>query len=454
MPRHRWGIVFFLVSSVAVFSNAAAQLPDELPACPIMPENQAEQEFYVDYEGLRYYFCCDACVNDFKSDPSRFTSLESTRGFPIPDGSVPPTDASVPSFEYAPDETFFESCVSKFFATKRWIYRQYSEAHLDRPVLRWHVLAMALLVCVALWRWRARRTASKVSSIGWAIAILAIANAMYWSWATIEAEEARKAAIKEKEKAIAKLRAFDDDVVEREVHWSTFTDYGLPPRPRNDGKENSLSVTYYRGNDERSEQMFNGGQYRTVTFHVGLENEAGKPIKYGQKFEGKPVYIKVSFVRSPDTSSGYFTSEYMRRMYLTMQAGRFNGRSEPVKDRVEWIETKPGLIWEARFHLPSGDAFPATWNEDEPYGDNSNRHRGVVYLCEDRIQQDLVIGGRFHYAIEYDLQIENGIVGEESDLFMGSTYSGRNFTRYRITDEQWLSRKPIPEKPMIEPDGS
>ena len=66
---------------------------------------------------------------------------------------------------------------------------------------------------------------------------------------------------------------------------------------------------------------------------------------------------------------------------------------------------------------------------------------------EERTDGETVQGGRYHYAVEYSLLIENEKVSEQSNLFMGSTYRGHNFTDYQITDEQWLSLEPIPEKP-------
>ena len=38
-----------------------------------------------------------------------------------------------------------------------------------------------------------------------------------------------------------------------------------------------------------------------------------------------------------------------------------------------------------------------------------------------------MIGGRFHYALRYDLKTKDGVVLPESDLWMQATYRGRNF---------------------------
>ena len=39
--------------------------------CPIMMVD-IKKRFYVDYEGKRYYFCCNACVSQFKRNPEKW----------------------------------------------------------------------------------------------------------------------------------------------------------------------------------------------------------------------------------------------------------------------------------------------------------------------------------------------------------------------------------------------
>jgi hypothetical protein len=57
-----------------------------------------------------------------------------------------------------------------------------------------------------------------------------------------------------------------------------------------------------------------------------------------------------------------------------------------------------------------------------------------------------MIGGRFHYAIGYQLNTEQGIVTPDSDLWMQAIYRGRNFAELQIEDDEWLSSDPIKEK--------
>jgi hypothetical protein len=242
------------------------------------------------------------------------------------------------------------------------------------------------------------------------------------------------------------------------IHYATFLNHGNPPIPRPSELPASLRKTYYRGNDERSDELPHGGNYRTVTFELWIEDAGGKILQPGDSIVDPnggvlPLFLAVKFVVSPDTSSGYYTDDYMTRMYVTMESGDFLGRDQPVHDRVSWQRIGEAEQWRARYALPEG---VLVWETSEfelhpkpvRQYDASRPHDrgGVVYLCEDRYDQDRMIGGRFHYAIEYQLNTEQGIVTPDSDLWMQAIYRGRNFAELQIEDDEWLSSDPIKEK--------
>jgi hypothetical protein len=204
--------------------------------------------------------------------------------------------------------------------------------------------------------------------------------------------------------------------------------------------------------------MVNGGNYRTVTFELWIEDGSGNVVQEGTKVrdaEENPseLFFGVRFSRAPETSSGYFTDAYMQRMYLTMQAGDFLGRNEPIADRMPWTMTEHEQVWEARFRLPAGVIVKqkARFDGASEYVRTIDPARpddrgGIVYLCEDRFERDQMIGGRFHYAVQYDVRVKDGIVISGSDLWMQATYHGRNFADLQIENDEWLSSEPIPEK--------
>lgn len=39
--------------------------------CPVMG-GKINKDVYADYEGKRVYFCCEACISTFKSDPAKY----------------------------------------------------------------------------------------------------------------------------------------------------------------------------------------------------------------------------------------------------------------------------------------------------------------------------------------------------------------------------------------------
>lgn len=88
--------VCLAVLSVAIFgcksntaessSSATSSLPPDIVAyrnpngkleCPVMKatiDSEAQAAGYQDYEGKRYYFCCDMCPGKFKENPSLYAA--------------------------------------------------------------------------------------------------------------------------------------------------------------------------------------------------------------------------------------------------------------------------------------------------------------------------------------------------------------------------------------------
>jgi YHS domain-containing protein len=59
-------------STPAAFTNAKGEI-----VCPVMGTVIASADKAVghqDYEGKRYYFCCDGCPDQFKADPAKYAT--------------------------------------------------------------------------------------------------------------------------------------------------------------------------------------------------------------------------------------------------------------------------------------------------------------------------------------------------------------------------------------------
>jgi hypothetical protein len=218
------------------------------------------------------------------------------------------------------------------------------------------------------------------------------------------------------------------------VHYATNHDYGTPPRPRRLPGPKKIRATYYRGNDERDPRLFNGGHYLTATFQVSIDLADGASATSRPAIAGRLAGLRIEISRGPNTPDFFWTRDRMAVVYLTRQSDPFMGARAPVADRVGLTELQPMQHWAATYPLE----VPAT---------GAARLQGIVYLCEEIRHEARLLGGRFHYAVEYDLSFQDGKLLAGSDLWMGSVYRGRAFAAEQISDDQWFSDCPIPGKP-------
>ena len=421
--------------------------------CIVQPEEPASVEIFADYEGRRFYFCCELCRRDFLSDPARFASLA---GDPDEDESYAFNDGPSP---YA---NSFWGRIGRlwlwFRSVGKWFERVFHLSDAASAGL-FILLCGSVLSIGGLW-WRAwKRGVPLRPSLGVATLLLLVLLPCFYADSLRHDLRQTKQELELASEDLQRVdRAYQDLYDADQIHYATFLNFGDPPIPRPNPLSPALERTYFRGNDERSELMSHGGNYRTVTFELWIEDELGNRLSAGDSIvdengQRKKFFVVSRFERASDTASGYFTDQYMQRMYVTMQAGTFLGRDEPVADRVPWTMTRHEQEWLAKYPLPEGVFVRTDSNlpgqiERERKIDPSrpNDLSGVVYLCEDRFDHKRMIGGRFHYAIGYDIRVEDEVVAAESDLWMEATYRGRNFADLQITDEEWLSQRPIPEK--------
>jgi hypothetical protein len=84
----------------------------------------------------------------------------------------------------------------------------------------------------------------------------------------------------------------------------------------------------------------------------------------------------------------------------------------------------------------------------------TDEYRGTVYVCEKYFQparlpflKSRQSGARFHYAVRYDLELQDGILTDTSDVYMGALYRTRKLPTWRVPMAQWFSHEPIPVLP-------
>ena len=242
--------------------------------------------------------------------------------------------------------------------------------------------------------------------------------------------------------AVLLIRKLERDVerfeLRHDIHFATFYDFGYPPVPVKPPIAPRLEGTFYRGNDERDPALFNGGNYLTSTFDLSIVDGEGKKVKAGDQVADKPLFVSFIIRRAPFTPDFFFDAPRMAKVYVTGQMGIFLGsESDPVLDRVGLTALEPNQRWESKY--PIGP-FPA---------DQTFSSERILYVAEEQYYDGVLEGSRFHYAIQYDLELEKGAVLPESDLWMGALVRTRKVTIAKLPLSEWFSHLPIPEKPSM-----
>lgn len=205
----------------------------------------------------------------------------------------------------------------------------------------------------------------------------------------------------------------------------------VPFRPRHPKR---LGGVYYRGNDERAPELFNGGFYRTATFHLSLCGDDARPVSLGQDVAGQELFVRLEIERAPQTASELFDQGTMESIFLSRQVvadGKQPGQDVPVPFTV--------LEQDRR------------WAASYPIGRLARSGRqsleGFVYVYQGQVSEG-VIEGNLHYGIRYDLVIDEGRLSRESDLWMGSLYQVGGLVippPGTIPLSEWFDFRPIPE---------
>jgi YHS domain-containing protein len=364
--------------------------------CPVKPDEKALSRFRSEYEGKAVHFCCRDCVTTFESDPGTYLGL-------LPQFTID----SRPTWRLPFDRAWNTGL-------------RFPGIALGLLALAGITLSRGLLALLRVSGWPRKALAAVGSPKGLGfLALLAIGGE------TLSAHHKRAAA----EQRLA------EDALENWIHFATFTDYGVPPIPSPPSHSHRLDVTYYRGNDERSPLLFNGGFYRTSSFDLTVCRADGIPLVPGNP--APPIddlFLKVQINRAPGTPDYFWTPERMDLMFATRESGKFLGRFEPVDDAITLDTLEPMQRWEIRYPLAAFVA-PAT----------PDRVEGIVYLCEKRFDaNDRLVGGRFHYGFQFALDFAEGEIQAASSLWMGSLYRSRILRIWQIPEREWLSTDPIP----------
>ncbi len=210
---------------------------------------------------------------------------------------------------------------------------------------------------------------------------------------------------------------------------------GPNPRPIRLPGTPQFGRTYYRGNDERNEKLFNGGFYRTATLRLSLIDEEDRLVELKEPLSGSQLFIRFEIERAAQSTPSLFTDVVMADVLLTR---RTSDRKSPlpsdIPTKLEVLET--GERWVAKYRLGDYD------------GQTEAALNGVVYVNTNGTRSGEAVNGSIHYGIVYGLRIRDRVLLENSELWLGPILVPGNFQLldpHKITLTEWLDVRPIPE---------
>ena len=128
----------------------------------------------------------------------------------------------------------------------------------------------------------------------------------------------------------------------------------------------------------------------------------------------------------------------MDTIYVTANSEKFHWSKNRLSDATNLYKIDSKNEWQFKYPLQSFSI-----------GNQNKLIKGIIYLCEKRYNQNnSLIGGRFHYAFQFDLKIISNEISNTSDLWMGPLYRKRSLRIWEIPESEWLSTDPIPINQM------
>ncbi|MBC7815769.1 MAG: hypothetical protein IAG10_02595 [Planctomycetaceae bacterium] len=211
--------------------------------------------------------------------------------------------------------------------------------------------------------------------------------------------------------------------------------HGAQPTPLRPRGATGLGGTYYRGNDERHEKLFNGGDYRTAILRLSLIDENDQTVEIGRPLSGLQLFVRLEIERAANATPSLFTDQVMEGILLTRRTG---DRKEPLATdepaKPEVLQT--GERWVAKYRLGDFEGQPDI------------ALNGVIYVYTNANRTEEAAQGTLQYGIVVALRIRERTLQENSELWLGPILVPGNFqypTPGRITLNEWLDTQPIPE---------
>jgi YHS domain-containing protein len=363
-----------------------------------MPHQPASAEHRAEYQGRTVYFCCEECVEKFRHNPAAYVAVLNASAATQPPAGTAPSAPETPT--HGP---FLGLAIAVV---------EFGERHL------W---LCAYLLAVVIGVLLARRHGGRLGRLGrpGTLAVLLFAGVCVEMGREVGRARSEAAAARES----ARTRQSGPGPTQTAPSGQLLTwswPQGFHELPK------GLKNTYYRGNDERSPKLFNGGNYRTATFTVSIRTADGREVRDGDNLAGQSLRLHIDVVRAPKTSPNFFKRDQMARVFLFPAAG-IEATTVPL------TIVRPDWEWSAE--LPVGGPVPAAGYE---------KLSGVWCLSMRTGPTPDPATGVVHYYFQCSLHFQDGVIAAESAVWMVPVMMSLILNGPRA-DGEWFSDRPIPE---------
>lgn len=412
-------------------ASTAPSDPSVNSICPVMPDEAAVPEYELLYRGVRVRFCCNSCRTRFDQTPEPFLAT-------LPHVPAQPSAQHARSHSVSLREKLSKLVLQDSVPfSEQW-----------RNVL--FVLLGVLMVNLAAARIIRRRTASTALD------------------ATTTSAGAGGAARRRRPNRVLQILARPSTALLLVAGVVVGRVLGPAPAPPADaGAAGSTSAdmppeikfqsrlarqaalhgesfvkgfekTYYRGNDDRSDKLYQGGIYRTCEFNIRLQTKEGQPVRPGDAVAGKRLFVRVEIVRAPNTLESHFSDSEMTKTFLTSREALPSMPRGNSQTAYPFVTLEPTKRWAAECDI--GEIPPGT---------GSRQVTGMVLLCPGYAGPTNLSEAwkSAHYGIQYELRLDGdtGVVSPDSKFWMGATFFTSEFPDDRFYE--WFSSHPLPTIP-------
>lgn len=389
MHRLAFSSLTLLAALAALPPAAAADPAPTNPQCPVLPHLPAVAEHKAEYQGRTVYFCCEECVEKFKQNPAAYLAVLNAVT-----PNIPPPAADSPKHGPA-----LELAIAVV---------EFGERHLWLGV---YLLAVVIVVGFA------RRRGGRLGRLS-VLLVLVLAGVCGELVREVGREQSEAAAARESARKAATANPGKPPPSGEMLTWAWPQGFHELPR--------GLKQTYYRGNDERSPKLFNGGNYRTATFTLSVRTADGREVRASDNVGGQSLRLHLGIARAARTSPLLFKPDQMARVFFFPTAA-------PTAPPVPLAVVRPDWEWAAE------------WPVGEPVPPKGYAKQGGVWCMSMRPgPTPEPAAGVVHYYIQGALHFRDGVVAAESVVWMVPVMTSLILNGPRA-DGEWFSDRPIPE---------